>query len=55
MDRLVDPNVGQLLVEKSKIDDKKVVFNEEMWHGVPLEPEIDEYKVLMREWIYKRI
>jgi len=34
--------------------DKEIVFNPEMWHGIPLEPEIDEYMKHAATWILHR-
>ncbi|EGR34424.1 monoglyceride lipase, putative [Ichthyophthirius multifiliis] len=55
MDKLVDPQVGNILIQKCGSIDKEIIFKQEMWHGIPLEPEIQEYKFIISEWILKRI
>ena len=55
MDKLVDPDVGYELIEKSPSKDKMHLYYPEMWHDIWHEPEIVEIIPKIIEWALNRI
>ncbi|EAR88373.1 alpha/beta fold hydrolase (macronuclear) [Tetrahymena thermophila SB210] len=54
-DKLVDPSLASQLIEQSPSQDKQIIYDHNLWHGIPLEPEIDEYMKIVVDWIHKRV
>jgi len=55
MDKLVDPDVGFDLMERSPSKDKTHLYFENMWHDIWHEEEIKEYLPKMVQWVVDRI
>ncbi|KAL4475164.1 hypothetical protein ABPG74_001860 [Tetrahymena malaccensis] len=54
-DKLCDPRLANQLQKQSPSKDKTVVYRENMWHGIWLEPEIEEFKVTFKDWVLQRV
>lgn len=54
MDKVVDFESPILLMQRSPQKDKKMLFYENMWHNVVLEPEIQQIIPEICKWIKER-
>ncbi|KAL4512023.1 hypothetical protein ABPG72_005025 [Tetrahymena utriculariae] len=53
-DKLCDTRLADQLYKQSPSKDKTVVYRENMWHGIWLEPEIEEFKITFKDWVLQR-
>ncbi|EGR28729.1 hypothetical protein IMG5_169260 [Ichthyophthirius multifiliis] len=55
LDKLIDPDVGFDLVERSQSEDKQVLFYDNMWHDCWHEEELQDFLPKVINWACQRI